>query len=327
MNEQYQTIARALSEEIAGGRYSAETPLPCRTELARQFKVARATVDRSIRLLVKKGVLTSRRGAGTFIAQNEQRHSIVFVGLPQRDDRIPPCPPHRLSYLPFDACATRSARRRLEEFDGIVWNMPDFGRIEWMREFQGRVPQIVINRHLPEFNYVSTDHKGAIQSVTSQRLAQLPDAVPLFLTTHSPENRDIVQQMRMDGFVAACRDAGRFYEIVVLPGEFEQKKNVLAERAKPHAGKMLLLVSSALANTGAVVSWVGEQKLRWGEEIFYSDFDNNYPENVFGFQVTSFLQDFPLLITEGVKRLVELIEKKRESAQVLIPPKRVDGRT
>ncbi|MGH8445091.1 MAG: FadR/GntR family transcriptional regulator [Solimonas sp.] len=58
-------IARTLEAAVAARRY--EQRLPSERELAAQHQVSRATVREAIGLLVARGLLVRRRGAGTYI--------------------------------------------------------------------------------------------------------------------------------------------------------------------------------------------------------------------------------------------------------------------
>lgn len=63
--QSFQKIMRELEKRIHTGIYTPESALPSRTELIAEFKVARATVERAIRELIRSGVLISRQGSGT----------------------------------------------------------------------------------------------------------------------------------------------------------------------------------------------------------------------------------------------------------------------
>ena len=68
---------------------------------------------------------------------------------------------------------------------------------------------------------------------------------------------------------------------------------------------------------------------RWGKDIWYSDFDNNYPESVWGVKVTSFLQDYKALLCAALEQLEKLFQSGSESEpeHKLIFPLRRNGDT
>jgi len=65
----YLSLQRALAEVIDAGMLKPGDALPGERVLAEQLGVSRVTVRRAIAGLVESGMLTQRRGAGTFIAE------------------------------------------------------------------------------------------------------------------------------------------------------------------------------------------------------------------------------------------------------------------
>ncbi len=327
MEEQYQTIARQLLAEIEGGSFAIGKPLPTRAELAQRFKVARATMDRAVTLLVKRGVLESSRGSGTFVSEPGRDYQIALIGGGglQALSSVQSLRKRSLSRIPFKGLEGKSARASLSRFDGLIWICPEERQMAWSAEIGGKVPQILVNRHLEEFNYVSTDHRGAIRQITAERIADWPDALPFFICVKGVEG--LVWGMREEGFVDACRDSSRFYEILPLPKDFNAAVNTLHTRFKTLAQRRSVLVSGSLGTSGAIMTWAREAGVRWGSQIRYSDFDNEYPENVWGVNVTSFIQDYELLISEAIEGLVALIDGREKSVRKLVMPRRVEGQT
>ncbi|MCX9158317.1 histidine utilization repressor [Niveibacterium sp. 24ML] len=64
----YQQIKEDLLTRIRGGEWGVGEAIPPEEGLARDFGVARMTVNRALRELTDAGVLTRTRGAGTFVA-------------------------------------------------------------------------------------------------------------------------------------------------------------------------------------------------------------------------------------------------------------------
>jgi len=67
----WRDIATKFETEIFGGKYPPDKPLPSEPALARRFKVARGTVRLALGELRHKGVVVSRRGAGTYIRERK----------------------------------------------------------------------------------------------------------------------------------------------------------------------------------------------------------------------------------------------------------------
>ena len=68
MNEtKYSTLYKALKDDILSGKYASGEVLPSENALTRRFKVCRSTVQQAFRELEKVGLISRRRGRGTFV--------------------------------------------------------------------------------------------------------------------------------------------------------------------------------------------------------------------------------------------------------------------
>jgi GntR family phosphonate transport system transcriptional regulator len=63
----WRRIADGVEQDIAAGAYAAGDRLPGEVEIAQRFGVNRLTVRRAFAELARRGVVRSRRGAGTFV--------------------------------------------------------------------------------------------------------------------------------------------------------------------------------------------------------------------------------------------------------------------
>ncbi|MFO7963199.1 MAG: GntR family transcriptional regulator [Desulfobacterales bacterium] len=73
----YQQLADIISEKVINGDYPPGTRLPSEHEMAKHYNIGRPTVRQATEVLVRKGVLRRKRGAGTFV-QNEHREVDLF---------------------------------------------------------------------------------------------------------------------------------------------------------------------------------------------------------------------------------------------------------
>jgi GntR family phosphonate transport system transcriptional regulator len=64
----WQSIARSLRDDIAGGGYAPGDRLPSEAALSRRFGVNRHTVRHALATLAAAGEVRSRRGSGVFVA-------------------------------------------------------------------------------------------------------------------------------------------------------------------------------------------------------------------------------------------------------------------
>lgn len=72
MTTLYTSVAKDILQFIDDNNLQFGGKLPSERSLAAQFKVSRSSVREAIRFLSNKGILSSRRGDGTYIAMPEQ---------------------------------------------------------------------------------------------------------------------------------------------------------------------------------------------------------------------------------------------------------------
>jgi GntR family histidine utilization transcriptional repressor len=75
----YQGIKDFILERIHSGEWAEGDLVPSENELAREFKVARMTVNRALRELTAEQVLTRVQGAGTFVARPKYESTLVAI--------------------------------------------------------------------------------------------------------------------------------------------------------------------------------------------------------------------------------------------------------
>ena len=63
----YETIAEDIQSKILSGFYKPDEKLPQEMELCRQYGTSRITIRQAMELLVNRGLITKRRGSGTFV--------------------------------------------------------------------------------------------------------------------------------------------------------------------------------------------------------------------------------------------------------------------
>lgn len=75
----YQGIKDFILTRIDSGEWCEGDQVPSENELAREFKVARMTVNRALRELSAEQVLTRVQGAGTFVARPKYESTLVAI--------------------------------------------------------------------------------------------------------------------------------------------------------------------------------------------------------------------------------------------------------
>jgi GntR family histidine utilization transcriptional repressor len=75
----YQGIKDFILARIHSGEWAEGDQVPSENELAREFKVARMTVNRALRELTAEQVLTRVQGAGTYVARPKYESTLVAI--------------------------------------------------------------------------------------------------------------------------------------------------------------------------------------------------------------------------------------------------------
>jgi DNA-binding transcriptional regulator YhcF (GntR family)/DNA-binding LacI/PurR family transcriptional regulator len=317
--ERYRQIAMELSVEIESGVYSEGDIFPTRTELAERFKVTRTTINRAVNILIEKGLITARRGAGSVVISTTQRYNIAYVAPKWLMRHIPTASNCSLKYISYeDSLGTKTKISKLTRFDGILWSHPDEKYIPQIIHYQQKLPGVIINRDVPECNFVTTDHYNCFAKHVEERLAELPSATPFFL--HTPDDSRLVNTKRKEGFISSCRKLKRFYEIIQMPTVFADKIATLTEKIEVAKTSPVLIFSDNWNSTGALVQWALLHKLRWGKDIYYTDVDNTQIVDVWGITTTSIIQDFYKLSQEALVQLQLIIKNPSLRRQLYIDP-------
>jgi GntR family transcriptional regulator len=76
----YQQLADELRREIDSGALPAGARLPSEPELSRRHRIGRPTVRQATELLVRRGLIERRRGAGTFVREAPRRVDLFSLG-------------------------------------------------------------------------------------------------------------------------------------------------------------------------------------------------------------------------------------------------------
>ena len=319
----YRRITTELENRIRSGVYAPGAALPPRVELMAEFSVARATIDRCIGELRRRNLVVSRHGSGTFV-KDELHHPyrVAIINMGYLNVHLPDA--WDVKSISEEHLQRKSDWQTLLDFDGIIWRQPGQKLHEAIEYLHRTVPQVIINRTIPGEVCVSTDHRGAYYEITRERLDHLPTSPVFLLQEQQPSDPTTYREA---GFIDACRAAQRFYEIWKMPPAFEDKLAKL-ELLTSQIQRPLLLISTSMNNTGAVMWFARKHGLQWGKDIFYSDFDNNSNQLCWGVKVTSFIQNDVALFTGAVSELESLLEGKLGGERhTLIFPRRCNGNT
>ncbi|MDO5606453.1 MAG: FadR/GntR family transcriptional regulator [Paracoccus sp. (in: a-proteobacteria)] len=106
-----------IEQSIKSGAYRADERLPTEHDLSAEFEVSRPIVREALRRLRERGLIYSRRGAGSFVRDGGLRDPLGFGQLENVADLLS-CYEFRLSIEP-DAAALAAERATRAELDTI----------------------------------------------------------------------------------------------------------------------------------------------------------------------------------------------------------------
>ena len=81
MAAKYQIVADALRDHIQAGKYVSATVLPSEFSIAEEYHVSRQTVRQALALLVRDGLIETRRGSGSRILRTERETTVCHHNI------------------------------------------------------------------------------------------------------------------------------------------------------------------------------------------------------------------------------------------------------
>jgi DNA-binding transcriptional regulator YhcF (GntR family) len=306
-NPKYIQIRDHILRDIRAGKLQPGSKLPSREELIEKYAVARATLNKAIDDLTKAGVLRAVRKRGTFVANADARTETALVcnlhELGCRPEKpvlfgdtgrnvfnyiLTHAPKHlRLSVV--DSNKIREAGE-LERYRKVLMLMPMKEQLELAQKMR-ETEVCVINRSVPGFNCVTTDHRAATRDVTEIFLEQFGHDCQIFFLDMTGFSQ-VIRNERREGFVEACEKHQIFYRIISGEG-FDVIKPLLD--IKLNSDKKTVIVSGSRYLTGAVFKFSIIRNLTFGKDLFYSDFDNFDTDVNYGEPMMSVVQDYNAL--------------------------------
>lgn len=106
----YRQLADILSEKIKSGQYAPGDRILSENELAKGYGIGRPTARQATEALIRKGLLTRKRGAGTFVRKTPREVDLFSLGGTLSSFhskgvaiRTEPLHPMRIESVPVDA--------------------------------------------------------------------------------------------------------------------------------------------------------------------------------------------------------------------------------
>jgi len=295
----YDQIYRALRGQILGGRLAAASRVPATRDLALDLGVSRNVAIMAYRQLLDEGYLTSRRGAGTFVARELPRHLTTAVARHRPRALRNEAPVHLSAYARRVRDAshgvqfTWAPRRDVLPYD-FRYGPPsftDFPHETWCRVVARRARRVTIR----DLDYGPPEGLPALREAIAEYAARAraiactPDQV--LVVNGSQQALDLAARVLVDpgdvvlmeephyrGARTVMRAAGAKIETIAVD-EHGLRTAELAHRRT--LSRLAIVTPSHQFPTGAVMPLGRRLELlgwarRVGASIFEDDYDSEY---------------------------------------------------
>jgi GntR family transcriptional regulator / MocR family aminotransferase len=295
----YDQIYRALRGQILRGRLSAGSRVPATRDLATELGVSRNVAIMAYRQLLDEGYLTTRRGAGTFVARELPRQ-LSTVAAQRRPAPEPTSAPVHLSAY---------ARRVREVSQGVqfTWeprrdvlaydfrygrpSFTDFPHATWCRVMARRARRVTIRdldygppEGLPALREAIAEYAGrarAIACTAEQILVVNGSQQALDLAARTlvdPGDVVMMEEPHYRGARTVMKAAGAKIETIAVDEHGLRTAELAARRT---SSRLAIVTPSHQFPTGAVMPLARRLELlawarRAGACVFEDDYDSEY---------------------------------------------------
>nr|BBH92228.1 HTH-type transcriptional repressor YvoA [Thermogemmatispora argillosa] len=187
----YRRITRILREEIERSRKPGD-PIETEQELEKRFNVSRITVRRAVEELVREGLLTRRRGSGTFVAQRRVVEELGTLKSWTEQMRELGLEPHTVDCQILKVVPPSWVARAL----GLSEEQPELVlRVQRLRYASGEPLALMIDylpvRYVPDLAEKGLEGESLYETLEKRyglRLAHVEDTVTAREATHLEAN-------------------------------------------------------------------------------------------------------------------------------------------
>ncbi len=237
----YRDIAATYEHLIRTGRLRPGEVLPTELELAKRYGVTRTTIRRAFQGLVNKGLVTKAQGRGTEVAAaadvESRSRSLVIIATPESrvrtaaggfeplalHDGIPQCVeafsfaladvgrPFRTFYYSEDVAGIEALCGAAKDMGALGILIVDVEESETVdRLLAAGVPTIFVDSdtHEKPVDQVRDDGREGARLATKHLISTV-DGPVAFLGSYASRRKGSPHNDRLDGYLAAHREAGR----------------------------------------------------------------------------------------------------------------------
>ncbi|MBQ9788776.1 MAG: GntR family transcriptional regulator [Lentisphaeria bacterium] len=208
-----------LINEFLSGKYTPNTKIPSRNQLATRHNCSRTVVERAIKSLTQQGYIKSTKGSGTvFVTAQPDVNEIKEIRtISPYDIRSHEFSPSYL-FLGEDLYQqpllwfqpqfiNRDIDRLIEPNGAIVWVMPSYEHIYYLNYLKSHnVPLLLINRNYEGFDYIRTDPYSSIHEGLSWLMIEGGRDIA-FVSREATSSKPYLHD-RIIAFYQSCTDLG-----------------------------------------------------------------------------------------------------------------------
>ncbi len=208
------TIKEKILADIQSGLLKPGDKLYSRHQFMRRYKCSRGSIDKAVCELERDGVLYSRQGAGTFVAE-KQSSSGEFrkIYLISEFTPMTAFSPGSLAaeiqhYVDCSLCRPRDINITLQKIasrgNAVIWERPDYSQMMIMDYLRNAgVAQLIIHRIYGDYDYVTTDSRSGIKEGLE------------WLTGHAGKNIAYVSSKAQTKYPYIAERQLEFYELAI----------------------------------------------------------------------------------------------------------------
>lgn len=295
----YQKVRDQILSDIHQGVFKAGECLPIREKLLKQFKVTRTTLDKALIELIRSGILQTSKRGGTRVATYPIRKKVAFMSPYSNLSDL-----ERVDYSSFqvilefnkramvsnqleifhiDFGLINSSPEHLMQFDVIIAFMPKDEIILHLKSLKHKT--ILVNRYVEGFRYISTHHANAMKEITNNLIQKYNKNSQVIYLDRDIENFITIE--RRKGFLTACEENEKFYQILKLEDVQTFKKSLSEDKFK--------IIITPITINNIFNDLLKDKRFIWGETFICADFDNYEAKHLFGHSIPTILQSFNLM--------------------------------
>ena len=208
------TIKEKILTDIQSGLLKPGDKLYSRHQFMRRYKCSRGSIDKAVSALERDGILFSRQGAGTYVAEKRvDGGEFRKIYLISEFNPMTAFSPGSLAaeiqhYVDCSLCRPRDINITLQKIaspgNAVIWERPEYSQMMIMDYLRNSgVAQLIIHRIYGDYDYITTDSCNGIRAGLE------------WLTGHAGRNIAYVSSRPQTRYPYIAERQLEFYELAI----------------------------------------------------------------------------------------------------------------